>query len=532
MLPAAAQAQGALSRVFPNGAQRGTRVKLTFGGSVPAKGTLFVDGEGIRPVGEFVKGVGEIEIAPDAKPGFRQLRLVSDKAATSPRPFAVGLFPDVSEKEPNNKAAEAQRLTKLPVTLNGTLPSRPDLDVFRVSLKKGECLVIASESRALGAPTDLIVRIRDLQRRELAVQMDYRTRDPLLGFVAPETADYLVELQDVMNNYSGINADYVYRVHLTTGPWLDYISPPSVQRGTKASLAFHGWNLGGKSGPGSVTESVDIPADAGEMLALTGGGARNPVQVRVGSLPIQAEGAAAGPQMMAMPMAVNGVFSRPGDRDVYRFRAKAKQTLLLDVDARILGSFADPVMTLLDAAGKQISRVDDSGGSRDPQLLWTAPADGEYVVILEDVAAGARGGANYFYRFSVAPPEPRLSLTTTLHTPILKPGAKLEIPVVVSQSFQPGEVTVSVEDLPAGVTAAAVKVPASPSKSGSSTVKVVLSASGDVKPGHAGIRIVGRAAGAKPLTAYATAKWVLSKDRSGTLAEGTTSRLLLLIPAP
>jgi len=533
LTPGTARAQGAINRIFPNGAQRGTKVKLTLGGSgIPAKATLVVEGDGIRPLGEFVKGVGEVEIASDARPGFRQLRLVGPRSATSPRPFAVGLFPDVNEREPNDRATDAQPLAALPVTLNGSLPSRPDIDVFRVHLRQGECLVVASESRALGAPTDLIVRIRDLQRRELAVQMDYRTRDPLLGFVAPQTADYLVELQDVMNNYSGINSDYVYRVHLTTGPWLDYVSPPSAQRGAAAALTFHGWNLGGKAGPGAVTETVVIPAGAAERFPITGGGAPNPALLQVADLTTVAEQGGTSPQSLATPMSVNGTFSRPGERDRYRFHAAAGQMLLLDVQARTLGSFADPVLTLLDASGKQLSRIDDVGGSRDPQLLWKAPAAGEYAVVLEDVAAGARGGENFFYRFSVAPPPPRLSLTTTLYTPVLKPSGKLEIPVTVSQSFQPAEVRLTVEGLPAGVTAAAVNVKPSPGKRTNATVKLILTATKDAPPGHAVIRIAARTAGASSLIASAMAKWVLSTDRSGTLAEGSTSRLLLLIAAP
>ncbi|HTE20701.1 MAG TPA: hypothetical protein VK689_20215, partial [Armatimonadota bacterium] len=70
-----ARAQNAADRVFPPGGQRGATVTLTF----PAmekmdSATLVVDGEGLRGLGPFVKGVGKVEIAADAEPGVRQIR--------------------------------------------------------------------------------------------------------------------------------------------------------------------------------------------------------------------------------------------------------------------------------------------------------------------------------------------------------------------------------------------------------------------------------------------------------------------------
>src|SRR5207253_1333196 len=91
-----AAAQGDLTRVFPNGARQGSRVSLTFGGEgIPDTASLLVDGDGIKPLGTFSKGVGEIEIAADARPGVRQLRLAGAKGGTTPRPFAVGTFPEL-----------------------------------------------------------------------------------------------------------------------------------------------------------------------------------------------------------------------------------------------------------------------------------------------------------------------------------------------------------------------------------------------------------------------------------------------------
>jgi hypothetical protein len=532
-LASPAAAQGELTRVFPNGAQRGTTVALTFGGKdIPETAALLVEGDGVKPLGPFTKGAGKVEIAADAAPGVRQLRLVGPKTATTPRPFSIGALPETVEKEPNDTRAQAQKLEALPVALNGSLPARRDIDAFRVALKKGECLVVAGESRALGAPTDLLVRIRDLDGRELLTQMDSRTRDPLLGFTAPADGDYVVELQDVMNNYSDVNADYVYRVTLTTGPWIDTVFPPGAQRGTTVRLTFAGWNLGGRSGPSALEASVAVPADADSSYAVSAGGASNQVLLSVGPHPELNEtepNDARSPQPLPVPITVSGVFGERGDRDWCHFAALQGQKLRIDVDARSIGSAADVILTLQDASGKTLATADDADRrGRDPSLLWTAPAYGAYRVLVRDIASGSRGGPAFYYRLTIAPPEPSLKITTPNPTLSIKPGAKLEIPLTVARSFTAAPVRLRVEGLPADVTAAAVTVPPSPEGAATSDFKLVLTAAPDATPGSAVIRITGRV-GDTILDAPATAAWVLATDRSGTLATGATDRLLLLV---
>ena len=59
LLAGTAHAESTLTRVFPNGAQRGATVDLSFGGKEnPENARLVVDGAGIEPLGPFVKGAG------------------------------------------------------------------------------------------------------------------------------------------------------------------------------------------------------------------------------------------------------------------------------------------------------------------------------------------------------------------------------------------------------------------------------------------------------------------------------------------
>lgn len=533
LAPSRARAQAA-DRVFPPGGQRGTTVTLTFPGMDKAEsGTLVVDGDGVRPLGPFVKGVGKVEIAADAEPGIRQLRLVGPKSATAPRPFAVGVLPEMLEQEPNDTFDRAQRIEQLPLTLNGAIPKPQDIDAYRVSLKKGECLVVASESRRLAGPVYLALTVRDAQSRTLPVSVDTRRRDPVFTCPIPADGEYFLQFCDVTSNMGNVDEGCQYRLHLTTGPWLDFAAPPSVARGTTARLTAYGWNLGGRPGPGDVALEYPVPADAGSEVGITGAGAPNRL-----TLP------AAGPEVgeaepnntpdlaqgVSLPAALHGVFGTRGDLDVFRFAARAGETLRIEVESRDLESLADPQFTLLDPSGKSVLSVDDAERSRDPRAFWTVPKDGTYTLILQDLAGGSRGGLSSYYRLVIAPAEPELSVAARDSTLVVKPGEKAEWNLTVYQAYQPEEITLRIEGLPEGVTAEPVRVAPLARRSGQAQAKLVLTAAAGAKPAFGVVRIVAETGGKAPRTVDAA--WMLTGDGGVPLGTGSTGKLVVLLPAP
>jgi hypothetical protein len=524
--------QGGNDRVFPPGGQRGTTVTLTFPAMASVESaTLLVDGPGVKPVGPFVKGVGQVELAPDAAPGLRQVRLVGPKTATTPRPFAVGTLPELLEKEPNDAPEQAQALTALPVVLNGSLAKPPDVDVFTLALKKGDFLVIAAESRRTGAPTNLSLGIRTAGGERVPVEVDVRKRDPVFTCRAPSDGTYRIELTEITNNMGGGSEEYHYRLMLTTGPWLGYLSPAGARHGTTAHLSATGWNLGGQSGPSTMAADVPIPADAPERFPVSAGGAPNSIDVATGDRDELAETEPNETPAQAQPLAIgatmNGVFGKPGDRDCYALTAKKGDVLRLDVDARELDSFADAVMVLQDGTGRNVVEEDDPGPTRDPRAIWTAPADGTYTLILRDFAGSGRGGPEFYYRLTVAPITPELRVLAREAVFLVKPGEKTEVSLSLRQAFQPAEVTLTVEGLPPGVTAAPVTVAASPKREGTAQAKLVLTAAKDAAPGWAAIRIVAKAGGLST-----TARWAIRGDGDWTYGTGDTDRLVVLVPTP
>jgi hypothetical protein len=530
----------ALTHLFPMGARQGTTVAVSLGAKdLPAEARLRIEGDGVTAGGPIKDGKVPLVVAKEARPGLRKLRIVTPEGASVPRPFVVGVLPEINESEPNNSPQQAQKLN-LPVTVNGQILNENDPDSYRVSLRTGECLVVAAEARRLGAPTDLVLRLLDAQGIERATCEDYNDRDPLLAYVAPAAGDVVVQAYDVMTNYSSVNADYTYRLTFTTGPYLDRSLTPAVPRGRTSEVRLGGWNLNGKPGPGSVTQTVAVPADAGSQVEVTLPGAPNAVRVvtdeQPGVMEQEPNDDLAHAQPVGNPATINGELQRRGDVDVYRLHAAAKERFVFAVEAHSLGSPLEGVLTLMDAQGQPLAEADNTDDRRDPVIRWTAPAAGEYFLRVRDIGAPSLDGPAYFYRLRIAPPRPALAVTLTEPSPVVTAGDKLELPLkIIRSDGATGEVEVTVEGLPAGITAPPIKLPPAPDAAegvATTDAKLVLTAAPEAAPTAAAIRILAHtAAGERPLTTTALATFPLATDRSGTVASGTTEQLLLVVKA-
>jgi hypothetical protein len=99
------------------------------------------------------------------------------------------------------------------------------------------------------------------------------------------------------------------------------------------------------------------------------------------------------------PVVVNGTLRGP-ERDMYRVSGKAGERRVFEVEARRCGSAIDPVLRILDGAGKQLARSDDSPGTGlDTRLDFNFPADGTYYVEVTDARFSTQ--AQNFYRLKM-----------------------------------------------------------------------------------------------------------------------------------
>jgi len=98
----------------------------------------------------------------------------------------------------------------------------------------------------------------------------------------------------------------------------------------------------------------------------------------------------------ASAITLNGTL-RGAERDVYRLQVKAGERRVFEVDGRRAGSAIDPVIRVMDTAGKQIARSEDGALlNLDPRLDMTFPAGGYYYIEIHD--ARFSGQTQNFYR--------------------------------------------------------------------------------------------------------------------------------------
>jgi hypothetical protein len=237
--------------LYPAGARQGDSVSVTAGGTFERwPVSVWVGGTGVEAKAGKDKGSLTVTVAPDAAPGLRWLRLFDEQGASPIRPFIVGTLPEINEREPNDDPKKPQELTAVPV-VNGRLERPGDVDIFALRLQKGQTLVASLEAnRTLGSPMDGILQVLSADGFVLEQNNDEHGLDPQVIFTAPADGSYLVRLfafPAVPNSAIRLAGaeDYVYRLTLTTGGFIDHAFPLAVERSKPGEVDLHGWNIPG-----------------------------------------------------------------------------------------------------------------------------------------------------------------------------------------------------------------------------------------------------------------------------------------------
>jgi hypothetical protein len=481
--------------LFPAGAARGTTV------SVAAQGTFekwpvqaWCDRRGVTVVPAQEKGKLAITIPAETEPGVCWIRLYDADGASVQKPFVIGLLPEIVETEPNNEPSKPQAIEIPNVTVNGQLEKAQDVDYFSVALKQGQTLIASTEAhRTLGSPMDGVLQIVSPQGFILEHNDDNHGLDPQIVFRIPADGRYLVRAM-AFPAETGANIalsggpNYVYRLTLTTGAFVDHVWPLAASMSAPATVKVFGWNIPETSTHIPLSVSADkvhvtlfAPQLANSILL--------PVMPHAIAVEDQPAGAR-GPQDLQFPVTLTGRVANLRETDAYRVSLKKGEALHIRVEARQLGSPLDPVLTVADSSGMTIQQVDDVQTSRDAELTFTAPADGAFQINVTDLHR--RGDWQFVYRMTVARPQPDFSASVTADTFTLTAGTPLEIPVTIDRagSFAE-EIEFTIAGLPTGVAASPVK--SLPQGDSAKTVKIVLT--GGPGPSSGAFSIVGKSSG-------------------------------------
>jgi hypothetical protein len=104
-------------------------------------------------------------------------------------------------------------------------------------------------------------------------------------------------------------------------------------------------------------------------------------------------------QKVPFPVAVTGQCAG-GDVDYFRFPAKKGQRVVIETEAARLGSALVPQLRVTDARRRFLASDDTQKVQGDCRIVFTAPADGDYVVEISD--SRYRGGSPAVYRLKIA----------------------------------------------------------------------------------------------------------------------------------
>lgn len=156
--------------------------------------------------------------------------------------------------------------------------------------------------------------------------------------------------------------------------------------------------------PGVFTLTIagDVPPGAYEVRAVGRFGISNARTFVVGTANEIVETGNSNAPDSALEVPVGSTFSGRIEQNAYdylKLNLKQGERVLIDVAAQRVDSRLDATLVLLGPNGRELARVRDSVGS-DPVLDFTAPAEGAYLVKLQDAVYG--GGPEYFYRLTVS----------------------------------------------------------------------------------------------------------------------------------
>ena len=479
----------AVDRLFPPGGQRSTSFEVQLTGKVgDGDVKLISEGNAIGFVLSEKRDTATITIAPTARAGVQWLRFANASGATELKPFLVGLVPEVTAVEPNDKIAEAQQAALPSVTINGVLEKSRDVDTYSVQLTKGQTLVAAMlANQILESPMDAVLQVTNERGIVFAQNNDDIDLDPRLIFTAPTDGTWFVRVfafSSAPNStiqFAG-GADYVYRLTLSTEAVVEHTSP-LVKPADAVETVFelHGWNIAAQT----ITLAKDATTlDSGIVL---------PVAVETSDVPVMVESQLAADKLLTLPVAVSGLIS-PEGMDTYHFNAVKSQQISVSARARIYGSQLDAVLAVLDKDGTQIKESDDiNGGNADAELQLTIPADGQYRITVSDRYQHISD--RFFYVLHCEETRPSLDVTVKNSAFTMPADKPLEIPISVERRNGFAEpLDFRVEGLPEGVTA---ECPRS-EKDGESSKAITLKLSGLAKQSFQGVvRIVTESADTK-----------------------------------
>lgn len=472
--------------------------------------------EGPQPV----ENVFSVSVAGNVPPGEYDVRCQGRFGFSNTRRFLISTVAQVLEIEPNGggdvpqwleqegKRTNAATEAALPAILHGQSVGQADVDWYRFAVKAGQRIVAIASCRRMDSRMSPVMTLFRPDGTVLGESQYGPCGEAVAETTAQADGEVFLKVHDIVYAQG---PGFAYRILVAAGPQIDFLFPPAGLPGSNAPYVIYGRNLpGGQPSPyvidglplQQLPVNITIPADAlgklrfstliephqagldGFEYQLPGDTLGNPALVTIATAPPvteQPNERADNAQKLTPPCEVMGQFFPQRDVDWYEFTAAKDDVWSIEVISQRLGLLTDPSLFIqqvtTDDKGQQkitdVLTVDDlpvvnnnarSGRhefderTSDPSVLFKAPADGTYRILLRDALTAVRSDPRLTYRLAIRKPQPDFRIAAipaqSSSGLLLRRNGREAIRLLIwRQDGFDGEIRVTATGLPEGVTA-------------------------------------------------------------------------------
>jgi hypothetical protein len=457
-----------LLTTMPMGGQVGTEFEITITGqSIEEIEAFLFSNSGISAKSKLDEnGKPEqnkyiVTISADCPPGIHEARVMSRLGISTSRVFTVGTLPEVKQVQPSTTVAIAMPL-EINTICNSSLPVRA-LNHYSIKLRKGQRILVDCAAKGIDSKMNAVLIMADAEGHDLVAER----RGGTIDFVVPKDGTYVIKVHEL--TFQG-GPEYFYRLAVQE----IIAGAPITRLPSTRSVSSFSWP----------------PAKLSEQAALT--------ETEPNNRPTQA-------QPISLPCDIAGNFYPSADVDTFEFSAKKGEVWWIEVASERLGRPTDPSIIVQHVTGEepneQLSDVVElsdiaspvkcssngyaydgppyNAGSSDILGKVEITEDGVYRLQLSDLFGGTRNDPRNEYRLIIRKAAPDFTLVawalhmglrngdrSALSKPIALRGGStmaLEVTAVRRDGFD-GEIELLMEDLPEGVTATGLSIPAGKSR--------------------------------------------------------------------
>jgi hypothetical protein len=295
----------------------------------------------------------QVEVSPDAEIGAVRFRLQTPLGTSPEGRFLIEpYYGESTDKEPNDTPETAVE-TFLPAILTGTISKPGDIDYYKIHVGAGQQLVFLNGAALIGSSLQPVVTII-AEDQSVVHEFGASGGTQAVRFAQrfEKAGVYYVRIADYQQSGRGGN---FYRFIVSNYPLVSSAFPLGLQAGTTRDIALRGHNV-----PAKLRVKGDANEFSEDSILLRPEHSFNQLRLALGTEPevesAGSNGSASSAQPVSVPVTINGRIDVAGE-NFYRFHARKDEKLVIEVNARRLGSDLDSFVEVLDGNGKPIERA-------------------------------------------------------------------------------------------------------------------------------------------------------------------------------